>query len=435
MRMRTAAPAAPVSGLMRPPAHGAEPFLLFVLGAMVFSSAFVIVDIAYSALAMAALGLFVLLGLRIDRANLPLIGFLVIYNLGGLIALQPYLDVPQSREFMIGTAFVATTAIFFAMALNENALARLAAIRRALILGAGVASAAGILGYLRVAGLDAYFLMHGSRVSATFRDPNVFGPFLVLPALYLIGATLTGHPGLFRRMVFLGPILLALLLTFSRGAWAGMVIGTIVLIVLIKITSVDPRARLRVALLTLLGFLGAGLALAALLSIDGVADLLADRFVLQKDYDSGPEGRFGSQLRSIPDLLDRPFGHGPNRFSYFYPENPHNTYIMAFSSYGWLGGVAFLAFIACTLAVGFRAALQRTPFQLHAIVIFAALIPHLVQNFQIDTDRWRHLFLIYGLTWGIAAVSSRWILEQRAQRPRPPAATPYPAEARASSPA
>ena len=56
----------------------------------------------------------------------------------------------------------------------------------------------------------------------------------------------------------------------------------------------------------------------------------------------------------------------------------------------------------------------RTPFQAHAIVIFAGLIPHLVQNFQIDTDRWRHLFMIYGLSWGLAAISRRWLGEYRA---------------------
>jgi hypothetical protein len=37
-----------------------------------------------------------------------------------------------------------------------------------------------------------------------------------------------------------------------------------------------------------------------------------------------------------------------------------------------------------------------------------------VQNFQIDTDRWRHLFMIYGLSWGLAAISRRWIGEYRA---------------------
>jgi hypothetical protein len=45
--------------------------------------------------------------------------------------------------------------------------------------------------------------------------------------------------------------------------------------------------------------------------------------------------------------------------------------------------------------------------------MFAGLIPHLVQNFQIDTDRWRHLFMIYGLCWGLAAASWRWLVEYR----------------------
>jgi len=86
---------------------------------------------------------------------------------------------------------------------------------------------------------------------------------------------------------------------------------------------------------------------------------------------------------------------------------------MAFTSYGWLGGILFFAFIGTTLVIACRTVLLRTPFQSHAIVVFSALIPHLIQNFQIDTDRWRHLFMIYGLTWGLAAISLRWLREYR----------------------
>jgi O-antigen ligase len=406
------------SALLVPPSHGAEPLLIAMLALMVFTGAFVIIDIAYNLASLAAIGLFTLFGLRVDRGNAPLILFLVVFNLGGLIALQPYLDVQESREFMIGTCFVATTAIFFAFAMNQNAIARLEAIKWGLIAGASIASLLGIAGYVNLFGAADYFIMHGSRVSGTFRDPNVLGPFLVLPVLFLVHDILRTPRLRLMRALLAGPILLALFLTFSRGAWAGMVIGMVVLTVLMFVTSRTEAMRIRIMLLALLGIGVLAAGLAAILSVDSIAEIFADRFTLQKDYDSGPSGRFGSQLRAIPDLLERPLGHGPNRFSYFYPENPHNTYMMAFSSYGWLGGITFLAFIATTLVISFRTALLRTPFQPYAVVIFAALIPHLVQNFQIDTDRWRHLFMIYGLCWGLATISRRWLWEYQAHAHR-----------------
>jgi O-antigen ligase len=402
------------SRLLMPPQHGMEALLLIWLALTVFAGAFVVVDIAYNVMTVSALGLFVLFGLRLDRANVPLILFLSVYNIGGLIALQPYLSDDESRAFMLGTCYVAVTAAFFAMILNENAIARLEALKWGLIAGALIAATTGILGYARIAGLEDYFTMHGGRAKGTFRDPNVLGPFLVLPALFLAQDMIRGKSHLLLRAGMFSVIVLALFLTFSRGAWASLVIGMLTLMVVSALTSTNAAMRARLGLFVILGLAAAAMGFAAILSVDSIYELFADRFVLQKDYDSGPSGRFGSQLRSLPDLLTLPFGHGPNRFSHFYPENPHNTYIMAFSSYGWLGGLAFLGFILATLLISIKTLFLRTPFQPYVLVIFSALIPHLVQNFQIDTDRWRHLFMIYGLSWGLAAISRRWIGEYRA---------------------
>lgn len=402
------------SGLTMPPAHGFEPFQLGLLWLTVFSGAFVLVDVAYSALAMLSLGVFALLGLRADRANIPLILFLVIFNLGAWLAWQPHLGFQESREFVIGTAFVAVTAIFYALCLNENGLARLEAIKWGLILGGLAASTAGLIGYARIAGLDAYFLMHGGRVSGTFRDPNVLGSFLVPGALYLCSDILRTSRLRLLRLALLLPIVAALFLSFSRGSWAAMVIGALCLFGSLYLTAAHEGMRARIALIGLAGIAAFAGLLALLLSFDGVAEIFADRFTLTKDYDEGPSGRFGTQLRAIPELLGLPFGYGPNRFWLYFPENPHNAYLMAFASYGWLGGITFLAFIATTLYLAVTTIFLRTPFQAHAIVLLACLVPHLVQNFQIDTDRWRHLFMIYGLVWGLAAVSRRWLGEYRA---------------------
>lgn len=431
------------SGLVMPPRHGAEQVQLSVLLLMVFSGAFVVLDILYNVMSLVAIGLFTLLGLRIDQRNMPLVLFLVVFNLAGLMAMQPYLDLKDSTEFMLGTCFVAVTAIFFAVALNENALARLEMIKWGLIMGGLAAASAAILGMnLGAAGGDhggggadaAQFTMYG-RASGTFRDPNVLGSFLVMPAIYLVHDILRAPRISYIRIALLGPIVLGLFLTYSRGSWAAFIIGMIILITLEYITALKQAMRSKVVLLTMIGVVAFACAMAVILSIESIRNVFLDRFTLQKDYDSGPSGRFGNQARSIPELLGLPWGYGPNRFWLFYPENPHNTYLNAFSSYGWLGGITFLTFIVCTFWMSLRTAFARTPFQGHAIVLFASLVPHLVQNFQIDTDRWRHLFMIYGLIWGVAAISRRWLEEYRAyaisryQQQQTFAGTPNPAPA------
>lgn len=402
------------SGLLVPPRHGAEPIQLLVLGLMVCAGAIVLLDVLYSALSILAVGLFALFGLRIDRSNMPLIFMLVTLNLAGLVAAQPYLHDKLGMEYVIGTNFVAVTAIFFCLAMNENALSRLGAIKWGLIIGAEIASLAAIAGYFDLGGTRAIFTMNEGRASGTFRDANVLGSFLVLPALMLINDLMRRQGFQPLRLMLLGVIILAIFLTFSRGSWAAFVIGTGVLIALTFLTSGEERMRGRILLFGMVGFTLFAILLVGLLSVSNIAEVFADRFTLQKDYDSGPSGRFGNQLRSLPHLLSLPFGYGPLQFAHFYPEDPHNAYISAFSNYGWVGGIAYLTFIITTTIVGARACFQRTPFQPFAIVIFAALIPHLVQNFQIDTDRWRHLFMIYGLTWGLATASRRWGDEYRA---------------------
>ena len=75
----------------------------------------------------------------------------------------------------------------------------------------------------------------------------------------------------------------------------------------------------------------------------------------EQDYDSGPNGRFGNQERSLPMLLVLPNGFGPLRFRLTFGLDPHNSYLNAFGSNGWFpGGGAFFSYsLAPDIKVGF----------------------------------------------------------------------------------
>lgn len=400
---------------------------LSLLWLAIYSSSVVLLDVFYNIFILATIGAFALTGLKIDRLNMPFIFFLVVYNLGALIAFQPYTDFDWSREFVIGTAFVAITGIFFCLMLNEDALTRLNVARIAFIIGAVQAATAGILGYANIAGLGEVFSMYG-RASGTFRDPNVLGPFLVLPSLYLLWDLFHGGKYKLIKAVALLIVVTGLFLSFSRGAWGSIVVGSAVMIALAYYNTEDRRVRYRIVMGCICALIVLAIVLTIALSFDDVRKVFEDRFTLQKDYDSGPSGRFGNQKRSIPELLVRPFGYGPNRHGLFWPENPHNVYLMAFSSYGWLGGLTFMAYTVSTFYIGLRNCFLKTPFQMHSIVIWSALFPHILQGFQIDSDRWRHLFFLYGVTWGLAAINRKWLILNRpvaAVRPAPAPAAPH----------
>jgi hypothetical protein len=134
-----------------------------------------------------------------------------------------------------------------------------------------------------------------------------------------------------------------------------------------------------------------------------VRDLALERASLEQDYDSGEQGRFGNQLRSIPMLLELPFGFGPQRFAHIFPQDPHQVFISAFGSFGWTGGLAFTAFFAVTMWLGWTLCFRRSPRQAEVIAVWSALFPQLLQGFQIDTNHWRHMFLMVSCIYGLAA--------------------------------
>jgi hypothetical protein len=345
-------------------------------------------------------------GLLFDRMMLPLLVGLPLYCAGGLLALAPFVEVRESVTFVAISVYVSITAIFFAALVARDPLPRMRVIRSGYVVAGMVASIAAILGYFDVAGLADHFTLY-NRASGTFKDPNVLGPFLAPPMVWLAqDIMLRRGRGLLRTYMPLLTMMAALLLSFSRGAWGVWAASTALMIALTFLTTTSPALRRRIVLLTVIGVAVVLLLLAIALSIPAVRDVFEIRASLSQDYDLGELGRFGAQLRSIPMLLDRPFGFGPLQFrTHFYGEDPHDVYINGFASYGWLGGLAFAALNVATIVIGWRIVFQRTPLQNEIIAVWSCLFVQILQGFQIDTDHWRHLFLLFGALYGLAAAS------------------------------
>jgi O-antigen ligase len=182
------------------------------------------------------------------------------------------------------------------------------------------------------------------------------------------------------------------------------------------VTARSNATRVRIVLMLMVGFgLFVGLLLVAL-QFEAIRSTFEVRATLDQVYDVGDTGRFANHVRAIPFLLDLPHGFGPTMFRDYFPEDPHNTYLNAFSSYGWLGGVAYLALIASTMLVGWRLVFQRTPYQRDAIAVWSCFFFLMLQGVQIDTDHWRHFYLQLGLTWGVMLASLRYRAAVRASR-------------------
>ncbi len=207
--------------------------------------------------------------------------------------------------------------------------------------------------------------------------------------------------------------LVALFLSFSRGAWFHLGVSLAIYLLLGALAFPNPR-QVAKRLMVMLGglVLVAGLVIAVLNS-PRVMEVFSLRASLVQEYDVDQGGRFDTQRRSIDYILTHPFGIGAGQSSEQLGIEPHNLYLYTFLETGWIGGFAFLMLVLWVVAASLRA-VWRIPERLagELIVTLASFVGMLAESLFIDSLHWRHLFLIMGLLLGFIALANR------ADRPR-----------------
>jgi len=353
------------------------------------------------------------------------IGLIILLPLIGLVAIKPGLVVLLS-------IWLAAAAAAFAASAFSNDIARssihsgislylylatfvLAAFIAAKPAGHGrlvlhayqwaalVAAAAGVAGYFDLLPGAADLFTKFGRATGTFKDPNVYGPFLIPALLCALHQCLTRalhHTIVPATMVlFLG---FAVLLSFSRGAWFNLAIAVAIYSYCSFICAPTDRRRLKMVVLGLAGAALLAGALVAATQIDAVGRLLDERAQLSQSYDEGPEGRFGGHEKAKRLILDNPLGIGAGTFTeVHHHEDVHNVYLSMFLNAGWLGGLLFIVMCALTTLYGLRHAFKRTASQAVFLIAYSAFVGNVVEGFVIDIDHWRHFYLEMALVWGM----------------------------------
>ena len=147
----------------------------------------------------------------------------------------------------------------------------------------------------------------------------------------------------------------------------------------------------------------AGLAVA--LSIPAISELFTVRANLIQSYDAGELGRFGRQALGFQMSIHHPLGIGTFGFRDIFGIEPHNVYLSALLRHGWMGFSAYFTLVMLTAYQLLRVVLYHPPLRAAAVPLFALLTGLMLLGALIDTDRWRHFFLLLGLCWGVIAAS------------------------------
>lgn len=346
-------------------------------------------------------------GLRVPHAmqsGVLLLGLFIAANvLAALFASDPL----QSIRSLAIRMYMPMTFLLVACLIAAQPYQMLAALWRGYVIAAVIAVIWGTLEFLGF--LPGELWEGGLRAKGGFEDPNVFGPFLVPAAVHAVRRMAGGRRA--DVIVFL-PLFMffafGVLISFSRGAWMSFMVSVGLFGLLSFIFAPGFRSRLQWLLgsVAVLAVIVGGLA--ASVSVDVLGKRFFQRAVITQQYDVATGGRFDIQIQALEQIGRDPIGVGPGRSGEEFGLVPHNLYLHVLVEAGWLGGLAFAAFLVLT---GIRLLpflfVATNPLRNEVFLIFACLTGQLFQSLFIDSTHWRHLWLLLALAWGLSIACKR----------------------------
>ncbi len=382
----------------------------------VFLSGFVMSEPAPYELVMAAqIVVWFLAGLTISKTVAIPLCLLLLFNTGGLLSLTVMSDIGDAPMYFAVSTFLALSTVLYA-AVVEDRPHRLELIFKAWIAASIITAILGILGYFHAFPGAGIFTRY-DRAMGAFEDPNVFGPYLVAPILYLLYRLLTGrlsHAPLL--IVGLAILVFGVFLSFSRAAWGLLLFGGTALVFLLLLKERSSAFRLKILALSIAAVLFLALALIIAMQFDQVSELFTTRARLVQDYDGARLGRFERHKIGFLLSMERPLGLGPMELGMMYGEDEHNIWLKSLTTYGWLGFLSYVTLIVTTVGFGFRYLLRQRPWQPYLIIGWIMIVGHSLIGNVIDTDHWRHFYLLLGIVWGCIALEHKHGNQQRLRR-------------------
>jgi len=360
----------------------------------------------------ATIGLIVLLPtIGLVSFNPSIVAFFSLWAIAGacaVLAATFSLDLGITLKHVGVTLYLYLAAVVFAAFVAKSPARHTELIFKAWTWAAVAAAFAALIGYFALLpGTHDLFTKY-ERAAGTFKDPNVLGPFLIAPILYLLHVALQRSAlRMIVPLAVIGVLMLAVLLTFSRGAWMDLAVALAVYGYLALLTSKRAATRLKLAALIAAGALFAVGLVAVALSSDTISDMFAQRANLAMTYDVGPEGRFGGQEKAVGLIAEHPLGIGAEEFSHrHHPEEVHNVYLSILLDAGWLGGGIYWIMVGLTLVLGFRHAMKNTETRPLFLIAYAAFVGVALEGVIVDTDHWRHFYLLMAIIWGLMSVGA-----------------------------
>jgi O-antigen ligase len=331
---------------------------------------------------------------RIDRAPISVVALSMFYMLLNIASTVDAVSASRAAIFAAITLYLVIFALWLTGWMDNEHKARL--VVRWYLVGAVIAAfltSAAILASFP--GSDLFVTVDGLRGKALFKDPNVFGPFLVPIALILIEELL--HPRLLKLRPSLKAVCLLVLMagmffSYSRGALLNFGAAAAVMLLVLAVRRGGGKRAAALLMVMVVG--GAGILGVA--ATTGQLTFFQERAKAQ-GYD---KDRFAAQRQGIEYGETHLLGIGPGQFEKLQVTPSHNLYVRALSEQGFLGFFTIVALVIATLILAARnAVMGRDSYGIGSAALLAAWAGIAVESFFIDTLHWRHLWLVAALVW------------------------------------
>jgi len=229
----------------------------------------------------------------------------------------------------------------------------------------------------------------GIRFQGFFKDPNVLGPFLTLPAAFWFEKYLKNKK---RNILYLAIsiiLMVGVVMTFSRAAWLN-IFFTVFGLILMHINKINLRNYLRIFSFVLLVLLLLIFLIETNIEIFGyqLSNFFRSRLRLQS-YD---QDRFEAQRSFTKGIEIAPFlGVGPGNYSLLSEGfATHNLYFRNIGEKGLFGLLTLLILLFVVLKNFWRIRKSYA-------FLFCGFVGTLINSFFIDSWHWRHIWVLFVL--------------------------------------
>jgi O-Antigen ligase len=327
------------------------------------------------------------------RPNIPaFVGVpLAAFALLTILSITNAVDLKRAISFEGITLYMIILGVWLSWAFAKSRWVRVG--MKMYLVGAIVSA---VLGPLALYGhLSSALVYDNTRAMGFFKDPNVYGAFLVPAAIFLLDEI--SEPKLleWRRrtvIVLFAVVSLGVVVSYSRAAWLNYALAVLTLV----FVQANRRGGLRRAARSIGILVACGLAGFAVLAATGSLSFLLERSHLQT-YD---QQRFSNQDVAFSDMFRHVLGFGPGQTEILRPLSTHSSFVRAAFEQGFLGLAMLVLVLLSTLICAIRLARNRV--EVNGVGTGALLgiwLGQVANGFFIDTLHWRHLWVFAALIW------------------------------------